>query len=152
MNKVIAIKKIMAFKELLFVQMHTLVFNIIKKDNSIDIQNEGSAEIYCMEMNYEPTGTLNESFLNLKSSKEIVILKSVLRTGFCKSIINQAKENYYITDNDLVRLIEYFEVSVVIVKDYKNLNKQFIASKYFISDCNFNVTKKKYIIIGKSKC
>ena len=95
-------------------QMHTLLFNKIKKDNLIDVQNEGSAEIYCMEMDYQPSGTLNEVFLewidiiteteNIYSSKEIVKLQSSLCNSFCKSIIKELKEKYYITDNDLVRL------------------------------------------------
>ena len=40
-----ATKNIIAFKEL-FVQMHTLVFNKINKNNLMEIQNEGSAEIF----------------------------------------------------------------------------------------------------------
>ena len=133
--------------------MHTLVFNKIKKDNLMEIQNKVSAEIYCMEMDYQSTGTLNEAFLTwkdaftgkFKSSKEIVKLQSTLRTRFCKSIITEAKENYYITDNDLVQFTEYFNVGVVIIKDYKNLKKQFKERKYFIYDCNFNVTKNKHV-------
>ena len=42
-----------------------------------------------------------------------------------------------------MRFIEYFKIGVVIIKDYKNLNKWLKESRYFISDCNFNVTKKK---------
>ena len=60
---------------------------------------------------------------NAKSSKEIVKLQSTLRTRFCKSIIKEAKENYFITDNDLVQFIEYFKIGDVIIKDYKNLKK-----------------------------
>ena len=52
----------MAIKEL-FMQMHTLFFNKISKDYSVDIQNEGSTKIYCMEMDYQPTGTLNDAFI-----------------------------------------------------------------------------------------
>ena len=74
------------------------------------------------------------------SSKEIIKLQSAF-----KSIIKEAKENYYIADNDLVRFIEYFKIGVVIIKDYKKRKKQFKQSKYFISDCNFNVTKKKHV-------
>ena len=114
--------------------MHTLVFNKINEDNLMEIQSEGSAEIYCMQMDYQPTGTLNEAFLkwkvaiteieNAKSSKEIVKLQSVLGTRFCKSIITEAKEDYYITDNDLVRFIEYFKIGVVITKTRRdNPNK-----------------------------
>ena len=124
-----ATENIIAFKEL-FMQMHTLVFNKINKDNSIDMQNEGSAEIYCMELDYQSTGTLNDAFLtwkdaiteteNVMSSKEIGKLKSALRARFCKSIIKQAKEYYYITVNDLMRFLEYFKIGVVIIKDYKN--------------------------------
>ena len=68
-----------------------------------------------MEMDYQPTGASNDAYLkwkdaiteieNNKSSKEIGNLKSALRTKFCKSIIKEANENYYITDNDLVRFI-----------------------------------------------
>ena len=29
------------------------------------------------------------------------------------------KENYYITDNDLVRFIEKFKIGAVMIKDYK---------------------------------
>ena len=54
----IATKNIMAFKEL-FMQIYILVFNKMNKDNLIDVQNKGSAENYCMEMDYEPN-------LNLK--------------------------------------------------------------------------------------
>ena len=121
----------------------------------METQNEGSAEIYCIEIDYQPTGTLNEAFLkwkdaiteteNIKSSKEIVKLQSTLWTRFCESIIKEAKENYYITANDLVQFIEYFKISVVIIKDNKNPNKQFKENKYFISDCNFNVIKKKHV-------
>ena len=57
-----ATENIIAFKEL-FMQMHTLVFNKINKTNSIEIQNEGNAEIFFMEMDYEPTGKLNEVFV-----------------------------------------------------------------------------------------
>ena len=63
-------------------QIHTLVFNKINIDNSIDIQNKGRAEIFCTEMDYQPTGTSNDAFLkwkdsiteteNVKSSNEIV--------------------------------------------------------------------------------
>ena len=76
-------------------------------------------------------------------SKEIGKLKSALRTRFCKSIITDAKENYYITDTNLVQFIEYFKIGVVMSKDYKNPNKQFKESKYFISDSYFHVAKKK---------
>ena len=58
----IATENIIAFKEL-SMQMHILVSNKINKDNSKEIQNEGSAEKYFMEMDYQPTGTLNETFL-----------------------------------------------------------------------------------------
>ena len=68
-----------------------------------------------------------------------------MRYRFYKSIIKQAKENYYITDNDLMRFIEYFKIGVVIIKEYKTLKKHFETSKYFISDCNFNVAKKKHM-------
>ena len=51
LNNIIATENIMAFKEL-FMQTQTLVFNKINKDYSIDIQNEGSTKIYCMEMDY----------------------------------------------------------------------------------------------------
>ena len=88
-------------------QMHTLVFNKMNKDNSTDIQNKGSAEIYYMEIDYQTTGTLNNAFLkwkdtiteteNVKSCKEIGKLQSTLSTRFCKSIIKEAKENYYFT-------------------------------------------------------
>ena len=47
-------------------QMHILVFNKINKSNSIDMQNEGSAEILYMEMDYQPTGSLNDTFLTWK--------------------------------------------------------------------------------------
>ena len=114
-------------------EMLTLVFNKINKGNSMEIQNEGSAEIYCKAIDYQPTGTLNDTFLkgkdaiteteNVKSSKEIVKLQSALHTRFCKSIIKEAKENYYIRDNDLVRFIEYFKIGVIIIKEYKNPNK-----------------------------
>ena len=146
LNNIIATENIIAFKEL-FMQMHSFVFNKINKDNSIDILNEGSAKIYCMKMDYQPTGTLNEAFFtwkdaiteteNVMSFKETGKLQSALRTRFCKSINNQAKENYYITDNDLVRFMEHFKIGVAIINDYKNPKKQFKQSKYFISDCNF---------------
>ena len=149
-----ATKNIMAFNKL-FMQMHTLVFNKINKDNSIDMQNEGSAEIYCMELDYQPNRTLNDAFLkwkdaiteteNVMSSKEIGKLKIALHTRFCKSIITDAKENCYITDNDLVRFIEHFKIVVAMIKDYKNPKKQFKQSEYFISDCNFHFTKSKHI-------
>ena len=106
-------------------------------------------------MDYEPTETLNDAFLNwkdaitvtenVKSSKEMVKLHSASRTRFCKSIIKAAKENYHFTENDLVQFTEYFKIGVVIIKDYKNPKKQLKESKYFISDCNLNVTKKKYM-------
>ena len=152
MNNIIVAENIMAFKEL-FMQIHALDFNKINKDNSIDAQNEGHAEIYGMKMDYQPTGTLNDALLkwkdiiteteNVKSSKVIVKLQSTLRNRFRKSIIKEAKENHYITDNDLVQFIEYFKISVVIIKYYTNLKIQFKESKYFICDYNFNVTKKK---------
>ena len=56
---------------------------------------------------------------NAKLSRQIIILQSALRIRFCKSIIKEAKENYYITDNDLVRFIEYFKIGIVIIKDFK---------------------------------
>ena len=75
-----------------------------------------------MKLDYLPTGTLNDVFLkwkdaitetdNIKSSNEIGKLKSALRTRLCKIIIEQAKENYYITNNDLVRFIEYFKIDL----------------------------------------
>ena len=75
---------------------------------------------------YKPTGTLNDAFLKWKDAiietenvKEIVKLQSALHTTFCKTIVKEAKKNYCITDNDLVRLIDYFKTSVVIIKDYK---------------------------------
>ena len=77
----IATENIMGFIEL-FMHMHTLVFNKTNKDNLIEMQNEGCAEIYCKEMDYQPTGTLNEAYLkqkdaiteteNAKSFREIV--------------------------------------------------------------------------------
>ena len=80
-----------------------------------------------MEMDFQPTGTLNEAFQewkdviiateNVKSSKEIVKLQSTLRTRFCKSIMKKAKDNYYTTNNDLVRFIEYFKIAAVMIKD-----------------------------------
>ena len=77
--------------------------------------------------------------------KKIVKLQSALRTRFCQLIINQAKENYYIADNDFVRFIDYFNIGVVIIKDYKNPKNLFKESKYFISDCDFNASKKKHM-------
>ena len=32
-----------------------------------------------------------------------------------------------------------------MIKDYKNPKKQFKESKYFATDCNFHVAKKKYV-------
>ena len=49
------------------------------------------------------------------------------------------------TNNDFVRFIEYFKIGIVIIKDYANPYKQFQDEKYFISDCNFNLLKHKYI-------
>ena len=56
----------------------------IKSTKTIDIQYEGSVEIYFMEIYHETTGTLNDAFLkwkdaiteteNAKSSKVIVKL------------------------------------------------------------------------------
>ena len=68
------------------------------------------------------------------SSKEIGKLKSTLRTRFCKSIITDAKENYYITDNDLAQFIEYFKIGVVMIKDYKNQgnNSKKVNTSYLI--------------------
>ena len=43
----------------------------------------------------------------------------------------------------MVRFIEYFKISVVMAKYYKNLKKQCKESKYFISDCNLHVAKNK---------
>ena len=65
----------------------------------------------------------------------IVKLQRALRTRFCKSIIKEANENHDIKDNYLVQFIEYFNIGVVIFKDYKNPKNQFKTSKYFISDC-----------------
>ena len=82
-----------------------------------------------MEMDYQPTGTLNDAFLkwndaitqteNVQPIKEMIKLKSALRTRFYKSIIKEAKENHYITDNNLVQFIEYYNNVFLITKNYK---------------------------------
>ena len=65
-----------------------------------------------MATDYKPTGILHDACLkwkdaitaikNVQSSKEIAKLQSSLHTKFCKSVIKEVKENYYIIDNDLV--------------------------------------------------
>ena len=95
----IATENIMAFP--LFMEMHTLIFNKINKNNSIDVQNKDSAKIYCMKMDYQSTGTLNEAFLkwidaitetqNAKSFKEIVKLQNSFLTRFCKQLSRKQK-------------------------------------------------------------
>ena len=60
-------------------------------------------------------------------------------------MIQNAFDNYNITDNDLVWFIEYFKIGVDILRDYKDPDKQFKDGKHFIFDCNFNILKEKHM-------
>ena len=48
----------------------------------------------------------------------------------------------------MVRFIEYFKIGVVIINNYKNPTIQFNKSKYFVSDFNFHVAKKKHMFLN----
>ena len=50
------------------------------------------------------------------------------------------------TDNDLVKFIDHFQIGIVIFKDYKHPKEHFKdGDKCFISDCNFYSTKEKHM-------
>ena len=150
--KIIVTESITAFKEI-FMQMHTLSYNKTDENNSFEIQNEGNMEVQGIINDYKQTGTLNDTFLKWSnafldqdvSNKQMKKLHSSWRQRFAKTIIQTFEDNYYITNNDLVRFIEYFKIGIVIIKDYANPDKQFKDEKYFISDCNFNILKQKHI-------
>ena len=79
------------------------------------------------------------------NQREINTLHSNWRKKFVKSSIHNTADNYYLTNNDFVRFMEYFKIGIVLIKDYANPDQHFKDGKYFISDCYFYTMKGEHI-------
>ena len=129
------------FKEI-FMQMHKLKFT---KPNSDVMDMEQVKD------DYQQTETLSDLFHEWVDAFEKSQKKSLKKlhykwlNRFKKTTIQDTANNYYMTNNDFVRFIEYFKIGIVFIKDYANPDQQFKDGKYFISDCNFNAIKQKHI-------
>ena len=127
-------------------QMHTLKITNPDPDNDNQI-----TEIRLIESDYGNNESIFDLFNAWRNAyaqqnlnqREINTLHSNWRKKFVKSSIHNTADNYYLTDNDFVRFMEYFNIGIVIIKDYANPDQQFKDGKYFISDCNFNAMKGK---------
>ena len=68
------------------------------------------------------------------------------RTIFCKTSVQNLHLYYYMTDNDLVKFNDHFQIRIVIIKDFKHPKEHFKdGDKCFISDCNLYLTKEKHV-------
>ena len=84
-----------------------------------------------------------------KEKQASTVLKSStsdLRTIFCKTSVQNMELNYYITGNDLMELIDHFQIGIVMFKDYIHPKEHFKdGDKCFMSDCNLYLTKEKHM-------
>ena len=102
---------------------------------------------------YQQTPTLKATFLAwsqaLENNTKLILQKSHNKwlNQFRKTTIQDTADNYYMTNNDFVRFMEYFNIGIVIIKDYANPDQHFKDGKYFISDCNFNAMKGEHIFV-----